>query len=217
MTAQGLLVSGSLGQMLVGPPSLTGIGPPSNSKPGILGQEYFDTSTTPRTSYTWSGATWLTDSSAGGTFTNLTVTGQSTLGATDIEGTTTINTTSTATTTIGNTTGGTAITGDETVTGNINIDGAGHKLSIHGGAVTDFIGTATLVAGTVTIANTNILATDRVFVTRNALNGSPVLGFLDVTITAGTSFTVASFTAADAAAITDVSSFSYVIFRQIAL
>jgi len=62
MTAQGLLVSGSLGQMLVGPPALYGTGAPI--KPGILGQEYFDISTSPRTAYTWSGAEWLVDASS---------------------------------------------------------------------------------------------------------------------------------------------------------
>lgn len=64
MTAQGIIVSASTGPLMVAPPALYGSGAPSNSKPGILGQEYFDTSTSPRTAYTWSGAEWLTDASS---------------------------------------------------------------------------------------------------------------------------------------------------------
>jgi len=85
---------------------------------------------------------------------------------------------------------------------------------MNGGAVTDFIGRATLVAGTVTVANTNIAAGDRIFVTRSALNGSPALGFPITTISAGASFTIASYSAAGAAVVTDVSTFDYVIVRQ---
>jgi hypothetical protein len=62
MTAQGLLVYGTTGLATVCPPALYGVGAPT--KPGILGQEYFDTSTSPRTAYTWSGVEWLTDASA---------------------------------------------------------------------------------------------------------------------------------------------------------
>ena len=62
MTAQGLLVYGTTGLQTVCPPALYGVGAPT--KPGILGQEYFDTSTSPRTAYTWSGREWLTDASA---------------------------------------------------------------------------------------------------------------------------------------------------------
>jgi hypothetical protein len=61
MTAQGLLVYGTTGLATVAPPALYGVGAPT--KPGILGQEYFDTSTSPRTAYVWSGAEWLTDAS----------------------------------------------------------------------------------------------------------------------------------------------------------
>lgn len=87
--------------------------------------------------------------------------------------------------------------------------------SMDGGAVTDFIGTATLVAGIVTIANTNIAATDRIMTSRSALNASPVLGTLIYTITPGVSFTVASFSDVGVAATTDVSSFTYTIVRQV--
>lgn len=55
----------------------------------------------------------------------------------------------------------------------------------------DFAGTATLVAGTVTVANTNIQTTDLIFVSRTALGGTP--GYLDIGgIVAGTSFTIVS-------------------------
>lgn len=78
MTAQGVMVYGTLGNMLVAPPALYGVGAPSNSRPGILGQPYFDSSTSPRTGYVWSGLEWLTDSSSTGRFATLTVTGTST-------------------------------------------------------------------------------------------------------------------------------------------
>ena len=74
--------------------------------------------------------------------------------------------------------------------------------------------TGTLVAGTVTINNTNISAADRIMITRSALNGTPALGFLSYTISAGASFTVASFSTTGTAVVTDVSSFTYVIIRQ---
>lgn len=108
----------------------------------------------------------------------------------------------------------TAGTGGVNVAGNLNLTSVATKISMNGGAATDFIGQGTLVAGTVTIANTNIAANDRIMVTRSALNGTPALGFLVTTISAGASFTVASYSAAGAAVATDVSSFDYVIFRQ---
>ena len=99
--------------------------------------------------------------------------------------------------------------------GNLVIGAVAKQLQMNGGAVTDFIGNATLVAGTVTISNTNIAANDRIFCTGSALNGSPGLGFLYTTITPGVSFTVGSFTGASGEAKTnDVSSFSYFIVRQ---
>lgn len=76
--------------------------------------------------------------------------------------------------------------------GNVIINGAGKQLRVHGGAVTDFIGTATLAAGTVTVANTNIAATDRIFIQRVSINGSTTLGEFTYTISAATSFTITS-------------------------
>lgn len=95
-----------------------------------------------------------------------------------------------------------------------NLSSVATKFSMNGGAATDFIGRATLVAGTVTVANTNIAAGDRIFVTRSALNGSPALGFPITTISAGASFTIAAYSAAGAAVATDVSTFDYFIVRQ---
>lgn len=76
-------------------------------------------------------------------------------------------------------------------------------------------GTATLVAGTVTIANTQVQAGDSIQITRNALNASPALGNLIYTITPGVSITVTSYSDTGVAATTDISSFSYAIIRAV--
>ena len=109
-----------------------------------------------------------------------------------------------------------AIVGSASVTsgGNIIMSAVATQLEMNGGAVTDFIGQGTLVAGTVTIANTNIAAGDRIFVTRSALNASPALGNFITTISAATSFTVASYDATGSVETTDVSAFDYFIVRQ---
>jgi len=109
-------------------------------------------------------------------------------------------------------------TGDITTTaGNVIINGAGKQLRVHGGAATDFIGTSTLVTGTVTIANTNIAATDRIFLQRSAANASTTLGELSYTISAGASFTVTSLILGTPGSTQtgDLSSFSYLIVRQV--
>lgn len=98
--------------------------------------------------------------------------------------------------------------------GNLVIGTAAKQLQMEGGGVLDFIGVGTLVAGTVTILNTNIAAGDRILVTRSALNASPALGELITTISAGASFTVASYDAVGVLENTDVSSFDYFIVRQ---
>lgn len=101
--------------------------------------------------------------------------------------------------------------------GNVVINQAGKQLRVHGGAVTDFIGTGTLVSGTVTIANTNIAATDRIFLQRTGANASTTLGELSYTISAATSFTVTSLILGTPASTqtADVSSFTYFIVRQV--
>ncbi len=89
-------------------------------------------------------------------------------------------------------------------------------LSMDGGAATDFIGTATLVAGTVTVANTNIAAGDRILLCHGAVNASTEVGVLQYTISAGASFTINSLDPTDATVATgDLSTISYVIVRQV--
>lgn len=155
--------------------------------------------------------------------TGLTVTS----GGAAITGTTTINTTGAAVTTIGtggtgavnigNATGNTAVTGSLTTSGNVIINGAATQLRVHGGAATDFIGTATLTAGTTgAIANTNIAATDRIFVQRTSANASTAVGVFSYTISAGASFTITALNPTDASTQTnDVSTVTYFIVRQV--
>lgn len=106
------------------------------------------------------------------------------------------------------------IAGTLTVAGGREVTGA---LSLTGGAVTDFIGQATLVAGTVTVANTNITATDKVIVTREGVGASTALGVLNVSITASTSFTITALQPGTPASTetNDVSIVNYFIVRQI--
>jgi hypothetical protein len=106
--------------------------------------------------------------------------------------------------------------GDVTVVkGNLILGAVAKQLQMNGGAVTDFIGQATLAAGTVTVANTNIAAGDRVFVTRSDLNGSTALGVFDVSITPATSFVIDARNPADATVQTnDISIVDYIIVRQ---
>ena len=98
----------------------------------------------------------------------------------------------------------------------MNLTSVATKISLNGGAVTDFIGTSVLTAGTVTIANTNISASDRIFLSRTAVNASTTLGELTYTISAGASFTVTSVILGTPGSTqtADVSSFAYIIFRQ---
>lgn len=81
--------------------------------------------------------------------------------------------------------------------GNVSLTGSATQLQVEGGAATDFIGTATLSSGTVTVANTNIAANDRIFL---SYIGSSIAdsGQLSYTITASTSFTIESTNASDA-------------------
>lgn len=107
-------------------------------------------------------------------------------------------------------------TSDVTVsTGNLIIGAVAKQLQMNGGAVTDFIGQATLDTGTENIANTNIAAGDRVFCTRSSLNSSSELGELVVTINAGASFDITSYDPSDASVATgDTSIVDYIIVRQ---
>lgn len=76
-------------------------------------------------------------------------------------------------------------------------------------------GTGTLVAGTVTISDTRVLAGDVIQISRSALNASPALGSLISTISSGVSIAVTSYSAVGAAATTDVSGFTYSIVRAV--
>lgn len=95
-------------------------------------------------------------------------------------------------TTLSTTTTVTAGTDITATLGNVVINGAAKQLRVHGGAVTDFIGEATLASGTVTILNTNIASTDRVFISRRSVNGSTTLGELTYVINAATSLVITS-------------------------
>lgn len=111
--------------------------------------------------------------------------------------------------------GKSSMTGNVTVAKTLTLGTAGTQLQMKGGAATDFIGTVTLVAGTATVLNTNIAATDRILLSRHLLNASPAVGFLTYVINAGVSFVITSYTAAAAVANTDVTTVDYVIVRQV--
>lgn len=122
-------------------------------------------------------------------------------------------------TTVTGATGVIATAGGLTATaGNLALNGAGSQIQLHGGAVTDFIGTATLAAGTTgAIANTNIAATDRIIPFRIDINGSTGIGVgFAYTINAGADFTITSLDAAGATETDDVSNIGYLIVRQTA-
>lgn len=120
------------------------------------------------------------------------------------------STNTTSTTTIQAGSGGVNLTGD------VNLTAVATKISLNGGAVTDFIGTGVLALGTVTIANTNISASDRIFLSRTAVNASTTLGELTYVINASTNFIVTSVIVGTPGSpqTGDLSSFSYIIFRQ---
>lgn len=165
-----------------------------------------------------------TNATVGGT---LGVTGATTLAALTAVGTaninasgagvTTIGTGGTGAVNIGNATGNTSVTGSLTTSGNIILNGSATQLRMQGGAATDFIGTATLVNGTVTVANTNIAAGDRILIQRVAANASTTLGELSYTISAGASFTITSLILGTPGSpqTGDLSSVTYVIVREI--
>jgi hypothetical protein len=100
---------------------------------------------------------------------------------------------------------------------NLSLTGAATQIRIEGGAATDFIGQATLTAGTVTVANTNIAATDKIYFVRSSINGSTALGALTYSITPATSFTITSVDPAVPAntETNDVSIVEYLIVRQL--
>lgn len=87
-----------------------------------------------------------------------------------------------------------------------DISSQGRGLRVNETAGNSKQGTATLVAGTVTVNNIAVTATSRIFLTSQVDGGTP--GFLRVSSrVAGTSFTVTSSNAAD------TSTFAYEIFE----
>ena len=74
-------------------------------------------------------------------------------------------------------------------------------------AVTDFMGSATLSSGTVTVANTNILDTDVILM--NYVGALSNAGILTYSIINGTSFTITSSNGSDASNVT------YLILRSL--
>ena len=78
-------------------------------------------------------------------------------------------------------------------------------------------GTATLILGKVTIANTNIATGDLIFISRIAANGSQTLGELNYKINNGVSFTINSLMIASTSFVQtlDVSSVAYFIVRPV--
>lgn len=90
-----------------------------------------------------------------------------------------------------------AITGNLVITaGNLVIATAGNGITIAEGANAR-MGQATLVLGTVTVANTSITANTRIFLSRASNNASTALGNLQPgTVTVGTSFVIEAGTAA---------------------
>lgn len=192
-----------------------------------IGQLVFTPPNVPTAFYLYGGAgNWIQIADAAGPIENvLGTTNQITV--TTTAGTATVSLPSaiitpgslTASTGLVATAGGiTATAGDITATsGNVIINGAAKQLRVHGGAVTDFIGTATLTSGTTgAIANTNIAATDRIFIERTTPNASTALGVFSYSISAGASFTITALNPTDASTQTnDVSTVAYFIVRQV--
>ena len=83
--------------------------------------------------------------------------------------------------------------------GNLDIQNAGSGLKVKEGSNAKQ-GQAVLVAGTVTVANTSVTASSRIFLTHAVVGGTigiPSIG----TVTAGTSFVINSSNAADTSTI----------------
>ena len=90
-------------------------------------------------------------------------------------------------------TGTFTVSGDSTSFGNAIIDTVGKGLQVKEGSNAKQ-GTFTLTSGTVTVANTSVTSTSRIYLTGGALNSSTAIGELDVTSqTAGTGFTITSY------------------------
>jgi hypothetical protein len=170
---------------------------------------------------------WVVQSNNGGAavFTSLTVNGTSILtgSLTQNNGATLINTDAVGQTinigtgaaaklvAIGSATAGSTLNlraaAQVEVESNLLLGTAGTKIIMNGGLPTDFIGRDILVGGTVTVANTNIGANDKIFLSVELPGGTQ--GFLSYAINAGVDFTITSTNALD------TSTVAYFIVRQI--
>jgi hypothetical protein len=100
---------------------------------------------------------------------------------------------------------GQTVPGALTLTGNLDVSSAGSGLRVAEGSNAKQ-GVATLAAGTVTVADTSVTASSRIFLTVQSPGGTA--GFLVVSArTAGTSFTILSSSG------TDTSVVGYEIFE----
>lgn len=181
------------------------------------GTSTLSTTTISTTGAITAGTTLTATTSVTGTSLTAT-TGAITATAGAISAGTTINsgTTITAGTSIVATTTVTAGTDVAATAGNFLINGSGKQLRVKGGTATaDFIGQATLTAGTVTVNNTNIASTDRIFVSRSAQNASTAYGTFLTSISAGASFTISSRKSDTTVETNDTSIVDYIIIRQI--
>lgn len=104
--------------------------------------------------------------------------------------------------------------GDLTLTnGSIALGTAGNGISIKSGANAR-IGQATLVAGTLAVANTSVTANTRVFLTRSSVNASVALGVLEAVVNAGVGFTINSYDLAAGLETDDVSIIDWLLVES---
>ncbi len=93
-------------------------------------------------------------------------------------------------------TGASTLTGDVTAVANLICSTVGKGLQIKGGSALARAGNATLVAGTVTVANTTITANSIIYLTRKTSGGTIGMA-VTYTLSAATSFTITSDSALD--------------------
>lgn len=111
------------------------------------------------------------------------------------------------------TAGLTLTTGALTATnGNLVVGTAGNGLVVKSGANAR-IGQATLVGGTIAVANTSVTANTRVFITRTTANAGPT-GALEAVPSAGVGFTVNALDVAGAPLATDVSTVDWLLVES---
>ncbi|MEO8253194.1 MAG: hypothetical protein ABI554_02320 [Flavobacterium sp.] len=206
------------GNRLVQPAAIQGYGVPPASFRGELGQWFFDFTTTPPNGYVYNGQTWVDAGTDIGTFTTLTVTGQSNLGNTAVTG----NLTATGTITAG--TGLTSTTGPITAAnGNLVLGTSGNKiLSTSVGTVAaagaNSFGSVTLVGGTATVATTSVTTNSLIVTWRQSIGatGAAILGFISTAnIVNGVSFDIRSVSQTDATSLqaSDISVIGYMIIN----